>query len=444
MKMNMKFIVAEGESQRIEFKENVGNLDKEMVAMANAAGGSIFLGIDDNGDIRGIDISNRLLSAIQNIARNCDPEVAISTQKHPGNVLEIKVEEGENKPYRCRSGFFLRVGPNCQKLRRDEIKDFILAEGNFHFDETICKKFRFNEDFDPDKLKRYLSISNINTRQDITDILYNLDVATIKEKKFYLNNAGVLFFAKNPQKFLKESFLTCILYRGSERYEIIDRKDFYGDLITIAEESLQYLFKQIKVSYKISGSGRRTEIFEYPPVVVREAIINALTHRDYYFDTTHIYVHFFADRFEIENPGGLVKGLKFEDLGKRSIRRNRTIADLLYRAKYIERMGSGIERMRKSLEENNNPLMEIAASNYFSIRFYPRVEQVTISNLTERQTRLYQFISEKKIANKKECAIWINASEDTSLRELKVLMDKKLILREGIGKSTVYILNEET
>ena len=116
----------EGEGSKVEFKEKLTNLDREIVAFANAAGGEIYLGVDDDGGIKGITITNALLSQIQDTAQNCDPSIRINFKQYKElRVLVVLIEEGENKPYKCKEGFFLRIGPNAQKLKRDEIIQFI-------------------------------------------------------------------------------------------------------------------------------------------------------------------------------------------------------------------------------------------------------------------------------------------------------------------------------
>lgn len=149
------------------------------------------------------------------------------------------------------------------------------------------------------------------------------------------------------------------------------------------EYALSFVKRNIHVENKINKTARHELIYEYPLVVIREAIINAVMHRDYYYDLSHIYIHIYSNRIEIENPGGLPGGLENNELGSRSVRRNRTISDILYRAGYVERVGSGFQRIKKSLEVNNNPPYEIQTSNFFNICFYPRIKENL--ELTKRQ-----------------------------------------------------------
>ena len=131
-------------------------------------------------------------------------------------------------------------------------------------------------------------------------------------------------------------------------------------------------------------------------------------------------------------------GLKLDDLGSRSVRRNRSIADLLYRAKYVERIGSGISRIRNVLAKNNNPPFEVTSTNFFVIRFLPRIKSVARLQLTPRQAKLYQFLGERRVVSKREAAAWLGVSEDTALRERMSLISHDIVSRQGNGKATRY------
>src|SRR5665648_393750 len=143
-------ILNEGEGYKIEFKEGVNNLDKEMVAFSNSSGGRIFLGVTDEGKIKGIGISNSLKSRIQDLANNCRPKLEISIENFE-DILIINIEEGVDKPYECSYGFYKRIGANSQKITRDEILELFKSEGKVRFDELIQPKFSYPDDFDDAK-----------------------------------------------------------------------------------------------------------------------------------------------------------------------------------------------------------------------------------------------------------------------------------------------------
>jgi ATP-dependent DNA helicase RecG len=123
------------------------------------------------------------------------------------------------------------------------------------------------------------------------------------------------------------------------------------------------------------------------------------------------------------------------------VRRNRLIADLLHRAGYIERVGSGFDRMRTALLSNKNPSLEVTTTNFFNIRFYKRAQDMDLSKLSSRQLMLYHQFLERKIMTKRDVANALNTSDDTALRELKTLMQFSLINKQGEGKAISYVLN---
>jgi ATP-dependent DNA helicase RecG len=435
----LSLVVAEGEGQRVEFKQDVGDLAPAMVAFANASGGSIFVGLNDQGTPSGLRVTNRFLSQVQDIARNCDPAVPVSFARHGDSVLELAVAEGVDKPYRCRDGFYLRVGPNSQKLKRNEIRELIVGAGSFHFDELPNRECVFPRDIDQARIKRFLELAGIVFDGGPDALLLNLDVARRQGERIVLNNAAVLFFAKEPQRFLRESYCTAVRYQGTDRFSVIDRQDIVGDPITIVEEALRFVKRNIAVETIVTSDARHQEVFDYPLVAVREAITNAVAHRDYHYDASHVYIHIFADRLEIENPGGLPAGLRPAELGQRSVRRNRAIADLLFRAKYIERIGSGITRMRNALAENNNPPFEVTSTSFFVIRFLPRIRAEKGQNLTTRQARLHRLVTERGSMGKREAAACLGVGDDTVVRDMAVLIAAGLVKRQGVGKATRYV-----
>ena len=440
--------LAEGEGLMVEFKERLSNLDREIVAFANTAGGVIYLGVDDAGKIIGITIDNALKSQVTDIAYNCDPSIKIHLEAlSQEKVLAIHIPKGIDKPYRCKEGFFIRNGPSTQKLKRDEIVTLINLTGSVRFDEALNERFDFHHDFSQVALDEYLKISGISTHATAKDILESLNAAQKDENHLKFTNAGVLFFAKDPQAFFPESYLTAIKYKTNERFSILDKKDFKGSLISQIENTLAFVLRHMNIEPSIqmdgvSYLGSRRDIYEYSPIAIREAIVNAITHRDYLYDSSHVYVHMFPDYIEIENPGGLYRGLTVEDLGKRSVRRNRLIADLLHRSGFVERVGSGFSRMEMALKENNNPPLEVSVTNFFNIRFYKRLEKINPTSLSLRQIHIYRLLCDNNQITKKEIAERLSVSEDTALRELNQMIDLNIVTKSGVGKATTYQLKD--
>ncbi|KAA0004622.1 MAG: DeoR family transcriptional regulator, partial [Thermoplasmata archaeon] len=377
----LNLILDEGEGYKIEFKEQLSNIDKEFVAFANSSGGRIFLGVSDDKKIKGITITNKLKSQIQDIANNCEPPVQIFLEQFK-NILIITVREGEDKPYKCSSGFYKRIGPNTKKLTRNEILELFKSEGKVRFDELIEPKFQYPHDFDINKFNRFLELGGISKISDIEAMLVNLGVAEKQEGRLYFNNAGILFFAKDPQKFIPWSVFTVALFKDEYGTDIIDRKEITGGLFEIVEEVMKFVKLYSKVAYRFTGMPQRENIYEYPFEALREAVINSVMHK-YYFEHGHNNIlRFLPNCIKIENywekPAHFV-------LGKTVFRRNHIIADLFARIHFGEKMGTGFERIKKICEKENAPFPEIEFNdNYFYVTFKQSREYLKLTSGEEK------------------------------------------------------------
>jgi len=365
----LQFILSEGEGYLVEFKESLSDsMARELVAFANSSGGRIFIGISDDVRIVGTKISNRIKSQIQDMANNCDPPIKLHLET-VGKVLIVNVREGTDKPYKCSSGFYTRVGPNSQKLDRDEIIDFFKAEGKIRFDELVNHKFEYEKHFDPQKLDRFLRLAGISDVLDAPTTLVNLGVAEKQEGQLMLNNTGILFFSKNLRDIYYHTAVTCALYKGNEKVDVLDRRDFNEDIVSNIDGAMAFLKRYLAVRYEMTGGPRRKEIPEIPYDALREAVINAVAHRDYFERGSNVMVEVFDDRIEVSDFGGLPRGLKPEDFGKKSVLRNPNIADLLHRIDYIEKMGTGISKMQRLVAEAGLPPVEFAFTSFFTATF---------------------------------------------------------------------------
>lgn len=367
---DLTILLQEGETSTLEYKETLSSgLARELVAFANATGGHILLGVRDDGSVRGIEDTNVTRSRIQDIARNCDPPVMILLT-HIDRVTIITVRESTEKPVQCSDGFFWRQGAVSQKLTRDEIRTFFQKEGAIRFDLALTRQFRYPDDSDQEKITRWLSLSGISDRFKTDDILVNIEAAERSGGSLSFRNAGILFFAKEPRRFFNQAYITCILFKGPTNVHILDRKDFSGGAVSDIEESLRFIERNTRLAYKIEGL-RREEIPEYPMAAIREAITNAVMHRDWFIEGANVFVQIFSDRITITSPGGLPPGMLPSDLGHKSVRRNPIIADLFHRIGFIEKAGTGIRRMREGARETGYPEPEFTTDGFFTVTFTP-------------------------------------------------------------------------
>jgi ATP-dependent DNA helicase RecG len=164
-------------------------------------------------------------------------------------------------------------------------------------------------------INRYLGLAGISGVIGMDELLTNLGVLRDNGSGPVLNNAGVLFFAKQPASILPHCVVTCLLFKGNTKVHILDRKSFEFDLLTNIDEALMFIERHLNLAYEIKEL-RRKEILEIPEFVLREAIINAVAHRDYFERGANVQIDIFDNRVEISNPGGLPKGLKPENFRK--------------------------------------------------------------------------------------------------------------------------------
>lgn len=459
----LRLILDEGEGQRIEFKESLANLDKELVAFANASGGRILVGITDCREIKGARISNRLKSQVQDAASNCDPQVEIELESFK-DILVINISEGEDKPYKCGSGFYRRVGPNSQKLSRNEIIEFFKAEEKIRFDDLLNPQFDYSENFDPKKLDRFLKLAGISKVMEDQSILLNLGAAERQEDgKVAVNNIGILFFSKNLDYIYPHAAVTCALFQGTDKFTVLDRRDFNEDLISNIDGAMNFLKRYVAVRYEMTGEVRRKEIPEVPYDALREAIINAVAHRDYFERGANIMVEVYDDRIEISSPGGLPKGLRPEEFGKKSVLRNPKIAGLLHRADYIEKMGTGVRKMQRLMSEAGLPPLEFSFTSFFTVTFMKpaqvkgeKIGEILGENFAKnfgvrfgikgekliRMVKILEMLRNSDIIDVR-IAEGLGVKKRTFAYDLKLLRDQELIEFIGAPKTGRYVLTEK-
>jgi len=449
----LDYIIQEGESYLVEFKERVNaSLAREITAFANASGGRIFVGITDKGAITGVAVSNKILSQIQDIANNCQPTVPVSIDVFD-KIAIVNIPEGKDKPYQCADGFFIRMGPNSQKMTRDEIADFLQAEGKIRFEEQFHPTFDFDRHYDPQRFNAFLKIADISREIEDEVILENLGVAERIGDRMCMKNAGVLFFSRSIETLCEQATVTCAVFDGTERVHVINRKDYQEDIISNIAYVMHFIKQELRVRYEMTGKPQREEIYEIPLDAIREAVVNAVSHRDYFQYGAHTTIEVFDDRIEISNPGGLPKGLPPEEFGRRAVRRNQIIASLLQRVKLVENMGTGISKIKRLLKESGGikPRFEFGsfftitfsragkADNLLMVRKAPGDATQETTKETTQETIL-RLIREAPSITQKEMASRIGLTPDGVKFHMNRLKEMGLIRHEGPTKKGRWVI----
>ena len=383
----INILIKEGEGLTVEFKERyTPKIDRDIVAFANSKGGLLLLGVDDRGKVVGEKLTNRMKAEINAIARNCDPSIHIKKIRQAGKIVVVEVAEGDEKPYGSSSGFYRRLDAVTQKMTQREVRSIFRETDDMSFEDITCRDLSL-KDISLKKIKSFLHEANMSykiSKANLASFLTSLSIY----RKDKINNAGALMFASKVEKFIPHAESIFASFKGTDKTNIYDRNDVRDDLLIQFSEAVAFLKKHLNVRSEIRGFDR-FDIYEIPLDALREAVVNAIVHREYRITGTSIYVRIFDDRVEIENPGGLPDGITKRDFGKSSVRRNPIIADLFHRMGKVERMGSGIERMRDLMRKAGlkEPVFEMDA--FFRVTFYrdPRYSLKADSSEKVRATR---------------------------------------------------------
>jgi len=229
--------------------------------------------------------------------------------------------------------------------------------------------------------------------------------------------------------------------------DILDRKDFNRDLKYNVDETMLFLQRHLSIRYEFTGSPRRKEIPEIPFEALREAVLNAVIHRDYFEKGANIMVEIFADRLEITSPGGLPKGLKPEDFGKRSVLRNPNIANLFQRIEYIEKMGTGIRRIQKMMSDAGMPPVIYRWDNFVTAVFLleSKKESGKMSGKTSGKTsgKIIDIISDNPNITIPEISEMLGITERSVQRNMHNLQKDGKIKRIGSRKTGYWQIIRE-
>ena len=373
-------LIALGEGFTTEFKQSMpSDLGREICAFANATGGVILIGVDDAGTVVGVGDHNRLKSQVQSIARSADPPVAVEVESE-GDVLCVTVPEQHGKPYSFGGRFYIREGANCQQMSRDEIREFFFVEGLIRLDETPCNAFDPSVEITMARWAEFAERAGIDPGLDAMTVLENLHLV----KDSGMTHAGAWLLADDITRFTLQAGVTCAVFRGNAKTHILDRKEFRGNLYAIYQDVMAYFQAKLN-SALIPNAQGRDERLELPESALREALVNAIAHRDYR-STANVQVYIFQDRVEIVTPGGLPAGMREEDLGSKSVPRNPLLFSMLYRMKLVEQIGSGIRRIHDACLEYGvgDPVIQVSP-DWLTVTF-PRQEAAVTPHLTPHVT----------------------------------------------------------
>ena len=355
-------IIEKGEDSFVEFKEEMihpDDLAAEMVAFSNSEGGKILLGISDEKKIVGISEPDKEMQRIENVSyHNCKPSLTINIEKLKIDnklILIIYIPKGLERPYCTNKGVhYIRTSSGRRPATREELARLYNVSTSMQYDELTVPNTSI-EDLDLLYFRRFFKgfyekeIEEMNI--DLARLMENMKVLTWLDGKLVFSLAGYLLFAKNPQQQFPVYKITVVRFDGNEFGDEFEKKEFEGKLEEQIEGANRILNQYIKTKVKIQGFENELKV-ELPKEALREAVINAVTHRDYHIQS-QIRIFIFDNRLEIISPGKLPNTVSLENIrfGIHA-ERNPLIVSYLAKMGYLTQIGTGIPRIIRLVKKH--------------------------------------------------------------------------------------------
>ena len=379
--MNIADLIQQGEGYHLEFKrEDESNDDfaKTIVSFANTDGGKILIGVHDSGKIIGVSDVDKLMLRIDDIALNrCEPPISIfqeSINIEGKNIVVVSVDKGNQRPYKTKSGqYYVRSSNRCRQATREELLRIFQSSKSLFYDELPLNNAQY-EDLDISAfkyfLKNYIDIE-VHNEEEIIHYLANFHL--IEKETLVPTLTGILFFAFEPQKFVSEGRIVCAIFEGTDIGDtVLETKSLTGKIFDILQNVDSFFKLSLKNKHNVKDFLPESE-FEIPLTALREAVVNAIAHRDYTINAP-IRILVFANRVEIHSPGKLPNTVTIDSMkiGGSHVLRNPSIYNLLLKMKMVTDLGSGVRRIVKLVKQHLNKDVEFVANENEFVVIIPR------------------------------------------------------------------------
>jgi ATP-dependent DNA helicase RecG len=447
----------QGESQQIALKSratSAGKLAEILVALANADGGRVIIGVDPKGSaIGGLRDPEEIQDLALKAALLCDPPLIIPMPEiisfDGKNLLLITIPPGLPHVYSIKSKYLVRDGPRNKALPPRQLRRLMMERGEENFESQVTRGATM-EGLDMEKVERYLSLLETPPGVSPQEVLWKRGCLVKRGKRYRPTNAGLLLFGKDPSLFFRSCEMIVVRYAGREMGDEYLREDIRDTLPEQIRRAEAFLVANMRKGARLK-SWEREERTEYPIEAVREAIVNAVAHRDYSIRGQEIRVLFYSDRMEFYSPGRLPGHVTVDNIVEERFSRNEVIVQILADMGFIEKLGYGIDRMIRLMREHElpPPVFQETADG-FKVTLYGHGESllsdgVDVSRwahlkLNERQEQaLAYLLDNRRITNKEYRELCPDVSEETIRRDLADLVEKNILLKVGDKRGTFYI-----
>jgi len=369
--------IARGEDLHTDFKERIDSpeeLAKDLVAFANTDGGQLILGVAKDRSVVGVGDPDAVNRSVDNVAyNNCDPPITVVqevlTTEEGRHVVVVNVPKGDLRPYRTNRGrYYVRTTSGCRDASREELLRLFQSTESLFYDETPVLRAGI-QDLDLDAFNRYLEeTGQPDLGLDPLRLLRNWGLLTGEHPTI----AGLLFFGRDPQRHLPFAQINAAAIPGTDlANDPSDRKDMKGRLLDVVEDAYRFLHIHVRVPHEIRGFEPEPKP-EIPREALREAIVNAVAHRDYTLRGP-IRIFVFDDRIEIHTPGKPPNSVDAEAMRAGvHVPRNPRIYSRLADAGLVTGAGSGIRRMIRLIRESTGRDLGIEVRDFEVVFSLPR------------------------------------------------------------------------
>lgn len=428
-----------------------------LVALANAHGGALVLGasVAGHGAPAGL--------AAPGVAR--DQALAAALLAEPPLVLPlpelvtldgrdlcvVHVPPGLSQVYSIKGQYLTRAGKENRSMSTAELRTLLIARGEGHFESTVAPGAGQAE-LDDAAVERYLErLPGLAAPSPSAALLTRGCLKATPQGEFTPTYAGILLFGRNPQQYLPSAEIIAVRYAGTTMGDEFVREDIRGTLGDQIRRAEAFLVANMRRGMRIRGFTRE-EVTEYPLAVAREAVVNAVGHRDYSLRGDSIRLLMFSDRMEVYSPGRLPGHVTLDNILTERFSRNEVIVQVLSDLGFIERLGYGIDRMIAAMQEAGLPAprFEETAAGFRVILLSQGHELVSASPaaqrwgnelLNPRQEQAMSFIAQQgRITNSAFQALCPDVSPETIRRDLADLVDRGLLMKIGEKRATYYIM----
>ena len=436
------------ESETVELKSIVADdLKKEIIAFANSDGGTLYIGVRDDGEVVGLDDPDGTALQVSNMVRDSiKPDVTMflryrTIEEAGKKIIEIRVQRGTDRPYYIAKkgmrpeGVYVRQGYSSVPATDTAIRRMIKETDGDRFEtmrsldqeltfEAAEKEFQFRKvEFGPQQMRTLKLVDN--------DGLYS--------------NLALLLSDQNPHT------IKVAVFQGTKQMIFKDRREFGGSLMKQMNDVYEYIDFRNQTRATIEKLSR-IDVRDYPVIAVREALLNLLVHRDYSFSASAL-ISLYDDRIEFVSIGGLMPGIDLEDvLAGISVCRNQNLANVFYRLHLIEAYGTGLTKIMEAYESASEKPVISTTKNSFKItlptinaKSETKAAPASTKNITpvlepdRDEQRVLAYVREHGAITRPEAEKLLGVSASTASRLIRKMVKTGLLLQDGRARNSRYI-----